>query len=1181
MIQTSAAAKFQQETDNDPNTRQRAAADPQETVWVGASAGTGKTKVLTDRVLRLLLPRADGQPGTNVGKILCLTYTKAAASEMAMRINRTLSAWAVMPVEDANAPDKSLKSALENVLGQDPTPLQITHAQRLFADVMDSPVGLQIMTIHSFCNSVLGRFPLEAGLTPNFTLLEGSKGERLLELAKADVFAAAQSAEEKDSPLGRAFHAIAGTIDERGFMNLIAQIVAERGQMAQMLKQRSIGQVYADICRHYDIAQNLEAGAILAGCCGDDAFDAAGLRSASRAMLQAGNVTSLEAGQAMADWLAMGPQERAANFESYCNVFFTQKGEMRSSKSFPVKAVREIMPDSPDILQAEALRLQEIKDQINRSNSAALTRDLLLVGNAILGRYEHRKRSNNALDFDDLVLHTMNLLREEAEGLQGFGRSAAWIMYKLDQGLDHILVDEAQDTNPEHWKIIEALCSEFFAGEGARGPIRRTAFVVGDVKQSIYSFQRAAPEEFRRVHDVFTQKCKDSGREMRLVPLETSFRSTRSVLSITDAVFSDETLRQAVGGGVIQHISHRHGQAGLVEFWPLFENDDTEKGDLWSLSLTLKGAQSGSSKLATHIAEKIAGWITSREILPSYDRPVEAGDIMVLVGTRTAFVDQLVRALKLKGIPVSGVDRMMLGEQLVVQDLLAMAKFTILPQDDLNLACVLKSPFLGWSEDDLFALCYGRKGSVWDELLGYSPEKFVQQSDGPFPVIHQDKITQTIEYLKELIVSAQRSGTYEFFTSLLQQPCPADRHSGLHGVRVRLGEDALDPLEEFLNAALSFGEDGIDALPLFVQAQETGETEIKRQMEEKGGKVRIMTVHGAKGLQAPIVILPDTIKSAQSGKVSRLLWPNRTELKFPLWSPRQDEDPKAYARHYEAVKALAQQERARLLYVAMTRAEDRLYVAGYKPNRAKVEGSWYASIQAAFEKHPQTVTLDDGVMRIENKQEDKPDQAAKAQNQSEISTDLPDWIFEKAPQDAAVPRLLVPSRPVEGAVVFSPLQAGAEQRFLRGNLTHKLLQFLPDIPPERRKAAAEHFLKRNAADVSLETQDSIVTEIFKILDDPQYQPFFGENSFSEVPLAGQKGDYRMSGQIDRLVIGERDIWILDYKTNRPPPVDPKDIPQIYRDQLAAYKSGIAEVYPQHNIHCALLWTDGPRLMKVG
>lgn len=1168
------------QVDIDPNVRQRAASNPQESIWVGASAGTGKTKVLTDRVLRLLLPRGDGRAATKANRILCLTFTKAAANEMAVRINKTLSRWAVMDV-------KALTEVLKDLLGAPPSEAQLETAQRLFADVIDCPGGLQIMTIHSFCQSILGRFPLEADLPPNFDLLDESLAGEMMRQAQSGVLERLQSPEYAASPLGNALNALASDLDEASFTSLVRGVCQERHQLSLMFdRYHNADGLYAAICTHYDIDQNMSATDVVVSLCQEGQCDSSSLRLAGEAMLQDKGKKAPVYGRLILAWLDASPSERIDLFEEYKATFLKSDGQPRS-QAFPPKGAIKTYPQCAEVLHEEAARLIDGQEIIKRAKSAQMTRDLLLIGDAVLHDYMQIKRAQGMLDFDDLIIRTMELLNGKTESFSRlseaeFGNITPWIMYKLDQGLDHILVDEAQDTNPEQWRIIEALCEEFFSGLSARDDTLRTSFTVGDVKQSIYSFQRAAPEEFQHMQGVFDTKIKNAGLVNKNVALDISFRSTESVLRVVDSVFQNPALNDAVGGGDIYHKSFRAGQAGLVEIWPLIEDVKDEKKPFWDLPVRVMNQKSGAAQLAAYTAQNIRNWLDRKEILKSANRPIEAGDIMVLVRSRSAFVDQLVRELKREKIPVSGVDRMVLGQQLAVQDVLVLARFCLLPDDDLTLACVLKSPFLGWDEDELFSLSYNRKGTLWQEICNFDQDKTTAIKGHPdsIPCVSDEKRNIARDYLSRLIGRARYLGTYEFFAHILNMACPADAHSGLRAIRGRLGDDALDPIDELLNAALEFGRENIDHLQIFLDHQERKSTEIKREMKEGGSQVRIMTIHGSKGLQAPIVIMPDTIKTSAAKKGGRMLWPNKTDLSVPLYSPRQDDDPQDYKKIYQKCNDLEEQEYYRLLYVAMTRAADRLYIAGCQGSKRALDSSWYFKILDAMNNDESCKVLDNGHIRIENEQDAPPDKEQSCSIVAENHVKLPDWALSTAPEEPFPPRPLIPSRPSieDSEAALSPLIASNAQRFRRGNLTHKLLQFLPDFEASERENAALKFVHKNAQDLSEKVRLSVVFEVMNILSNPDYAPFFSADSMAEVSVTGLMSDNRIvSGQIDRLVIGADEIWILDYKTNRPPPRDPKDVPAIYHKQLAAYHDSIREIYPTYKINCALLWTDGPFL----
>lgn len=1169
---------------NDPNVAQRAAANPEHSVWVSASAGSGKTKVLTDRVLRLLLPRTDGTPGTRPEKILCLTFTKAGASEMALRINQTLALWATMTLK-ATSQKPGLEDTLENLLGAAPSETDIQAARRLFARVVDVPGGLKIMTIHAFCQSILGRFPLEADLRPHFTVLSPDGAKELLAQARDHVFKNAVT--DLQSDLHKALSAVAAALNEEQFESLMQALGSERQTLSTLLKDNKGAEgLYHRLCAHLGIdPQTTEEGLVKAACA-DEAFSVETLRAAARTMLEDKTTKGdPEHGQIMADWYASDVKERMRQRENYHGVFLTEKNKkLQLRAKFASKDSEKRMPGIAEIMLAEAERMLALHEKLNALQNAQMTHNLLLVGQAIINRYQELKDAQSGLDFDDMINRTRYLLTKS--------NMAAWVLYKLDGGLDHILVDEAQDTNPEQWDIVGSLIREFFSGQGARD-IRRTLFVVGDEKQSIFSFQRAAPDKFRSKRDEFKQIIEDAGQVWEPVPMGVSFRSTAAVLDFTDAVFKDAPVRYGVSDTDIQHYSFRTGHAGHIEQWPLFRvPKDDNKPSVWEPALTPRTQTNARALLARHIAVTIKDWI-GQETLASRGRKIQAGDIMILVRNRNALVGHLIRELKSQNIPVNGLDRMKLGDHIGIQDMMALAQFALLPDDDLSLACILKSPLINWTDQQLEDIAITRRGRLWDEVQKNAPTEAA--------------------WLQSIIHEAQTVRPYEFFSCVLQSPCPASEISGLHAMTARLGSDVIDPLDEFLSQVLGFEGDHISTVQGFVLWQQQNESEIKREQEEAGGRVRIMTVHASKGLQAPIVILPDTIKNKGSGgnrASDRLLWPAKTGLPFPLWSTHAEVDSVDYTSAKERVRDRDQEEYRRLFYVALTRAEDRLYIGGAVGDKAHDEGSWYDLAKEAFGKFENAETVpfvtDPVVLNalqnanelttrtLQGSQDAVPDN--KQAHKEDIILTLPDvndaawrWSREAPPAEPALPKPLIPSQGSipggEEPAAISPLVAQNNDRFRRGNLTHRLLQFLPDHAIDKRESLALKFAARYGHDLSADVQKSVVAETMAILNNPQWADLFGPLSRAEVPITGLINGKLVSGQIDRLLITDQAIHIIDYKTNRPPPQDEKDIPSLYRTQLRAYRDTLAAIYPGRIIHTYLLWTyglaeGGPHLMPV-
>ena len=987
---------------------------------------------------------------------------------------------------------------------------------------------------------------------PGFRLIEEREAADLLNRAIRTTIQSA--AAEKSAPLYAALHTISTTITEDQFNTLIRSIASERGQFTKTLETHfGIDGYYTELCKTLGVPPTKTPEEILSEACTDAAFNFESLKNAAQILGASKGKKDQTSADKISAWLFATPKDRAQNFAAYRAAFLTQKNTLL--QNFPSKAVGEEHPHIIKTIEDEAARILKTEDAIKAAHSAAFSRDLFRMGEAVLATYAKLKQTHNVLDFEDLIHKTLSLLKTQS----------GWVQFKLDEGLDHILIDEAQDTNPEQWQIVEALCAEFFPAHSAPEN-NRTVFTVGDEKQSIYSFQRASPEEFARMQDHFADKIRMAQQTWSKVDLNISFRSTKSVLESVDATFADPAASKGLGLNPISHHSFRIGQAGHVELWPLFENDEDPKTRTWDPPIEVKDHKSGATKLADEIAKTIRRWLDNNETLPSHNRSIQPGDIIILVRTRNAFTHQLIRALKLQKIPVGGLDRMILNTQLAVQDLIAAANATLLPTDDLTLACLLKSPLIGMDEDTLFEIAHNREGTLIDTL--------------------HSKHEKIAAYLSMLERESVRLSPFEFFAHILQTPCPADPQSGLRAIKKRLGIDALDAIDELLNAALTYERDHIKSLQGFLHWQAKGEADIKRETSSAGNAVRIMTVHGSKGLQAPIVFLPDTTTKAglSAAKAdSRLLWPSASGLTLPIWSPRKDFEPTLYTEGKETLLSRLDQEYRRLLYVAMTRAEDRLYITGYKAKTEPHDMCWYNLVERGLRSHPEHEESEEGILTLYNPQTRDPDRTPKTQSaESQTPKETPAWLTRPAPQEPHPPAPLVPSRPAESEpAALSPLKAEDNARFRRGNLTHTLLQFLPDLPQETRERAAKDYLARQGKDLSETIRYSILTETLAVLNHPEFAAIFGPNSRAEVPITGLLPDGRLiSGQIDRLLVTPGEIYIIDYKTNRPPPTDPADIPAIYRRQIKAYADTLRAIYPDRTIKAALLWTDGPNLMPL-
>ena len=1125
---------------------QRQAADAGSSVWVAASAGAGKTKVLTDRVLSLMLG------GSPPGRILCLTFTRAAAAEMANRLNERLSRWAVLP-------ESELRGEILALLGRMPDQGLLDHARRLFATVLDAPGGLGIETIHAFCQALLRRFPVEAEVPPHFQLLDERAAGELLADVREEVLAEARAGAAPE--LASAVTTLVHRIGEARFWTLLDLIAAARTKFSRLAEGAGgVAAIVGQIAHRLGLAPGTTEAYVIAEACADHAFDGTALRRAAEVMLTSTAQGDRKRGETLAAWLAE-PDRRVERFDDCLEVYFIQQGTRRAR--LLAKSLGNARPAELAALEAEAQRLEAVRARCTAAAVLETTVAVTRLAIAMLRSYERHKRSRAVLDYEDLIARSVALL--ERPGV------APWVLFKLDGGLDHLLIDEAQDTNPEQWRVVQALSSEFFSGEGTRER-PRTVFAVGDAKQSIFSFQGADPNAFVEMRRHFAARAAEAQAGWHTVALETSFRSTDAVLQAVDAVFAqaDAADGVALDGAPIRHEPHRKGHAGRVELWPLVEPIDDETPAGWSLPIVSEPAREPDQRLATVIAATIKRWLDDRERLPSRDRRIRPGDIMVLVRRRTPFIAALVRALRDRAVPVAGVDRMRLTEQLAVEDMIALGNFLLLPEDDLILATVLKGPLFGFDEDRLFALAYGREGRLWSELLRRGDEH---------PLYAQAR-----DVLTELLRRADFVPPYELFAEVLGEL------GGRRRLLARLGPEAEDALDEFLEAALAFEADHPPSLQGFLHWLVAGEAEVKRDLDRGMGEVRVLTVHGAKGLEAPIVILPDT--TSMPTQVDALQW---VEGGLPLWmiAGAQASVPLAAQARFDAERRRDQEYR-RLLYVAMTRAADRLYVCGWRQRVPLSTACWYELVRRGLSGagNASAVRMDfteiagadgwvgDGLV-LETPQRSAAAADGIPLERAELPEMLPAWAQVRPPPEPLPPKPLAPSRPAAPEPsVRSPLGDDQGAAYQRGRLVHRLLQSLPELPRERRAAAAERFLALPVHGLAPEARAEILAETLAVLEEPEFAPIFGPGSRAEVPVVGLVGNRALSGQIDRIAVTDDEVLVIDYKTLRPAPASELEVPAIYLDQLAAYVAAIREIYPGKRVRAALLWTDGPRLTPV-
>jgi ATP-dependent helicase/nuclease subunit A len=1090
---------------------QMRASNPAASAWVMANAGSGKTHVLVDRVIRLMLDGASPQ------SILCITYTKAAAAEMGERLYKALAAW--IPLDD-----DALGDALSRIGVQDVTVPLLARARQLFALAIEAPGGLKIQTIHAFCEKLLQLFPVESGLAPGFRIMdEGQKSVLLRETFDSvlleDRFADSDAVDAlfEDGALGTA----------EGFEKLAAQFLSGGAAHGQALDEsRSLDEITAYLRAYCGFfADETEASL------GDaiHAIDAKMYADAAETL-----ATDRIPRQEITLGIVLGKIAKAgtldARLDAFVEALFNKPNKdglvTRRAQMF-LKETEEAHPDLCARLTDDFAHRVTLIERHALMQKLDSTLALIALMRQVKAGFERRKQKLGRYDFDDLIIRTAALLHNTP--------ATQWVLYKLDAGLSHILVDESQDTSPAQWKIISALAEEFFSGMGRDQNRRRTVFAVGDVKQSIYSFQGADTEGYHRARTDFIERSTAVSRPLDSVGLTISYRSVAAVLSVVDRVFdakSPAALGLKQDGQDRGHESHRAGAPGLFELWEPMPSDPKIADEAWTLPLDHESQNSGRQKLARFIASTIKGWLGTRK-LAATGKPVTAGDILILVQSRGAFFNSLITALRQAGVPVAGADRLRIGESLAVEDVLALLQVLVMPDDDLALACVLKSPLVPAPLDEaqLAALAVGRTGSLWAALLARGDVNAAQfAEDARF---------------------AEAAGVHALIARVLARSRRA--------MVARLGVEALDATDMLVEQAVAYEQDFGPSLAGFLHWFTARDIEVKRELEQGGGHVRLMTVHGAKGLQAPIVILPDTTRGPNGSREQKLLSVTLPQAGVPTL-PFFDRKTRVQVPHVQgwkdAAKAIAAEERSRLLYVAMTRAQDELYVCGAldRGGKSVAKGSWYELITTALDMpggrdgfravdigHPAGAAQRFG-------QEPVP---ATALEESASQRALPAWL------DQAVATAPVASKTAtaEGRVFDRAAQA-------RGVAVHRVLE----LYGEGRDVSAALLGK-------LGVDDALAARLKALTRRADTQAFFGPAARGEVTLRGAlpTGDI-VTGRVDRLVMDGDGIAILDFKTHGNPP-PPGLIPPDISAQLNSYLALLGAAHPGLAVRAAVLWTQ--------
>lgn len=1126
--------------------QQREAVDPRDSVWLSASAGTGKTQVLSARVLRLLL-----EPETDPSSILCLTFTKAGAAEMAVRVNEVLARWVRLD-------DGALGRELSHV-GAPVTPDTRNRARSLFARVLDCPGGgLRIDTIHAFAQWLLGAFPGEAEILPGTRAMEDREralmaDEVLAELiAQGDpgTVAAIRAMSMRKGPDGV----------RRWLMRCAGALELWHGPSGWLPPMRE------RLCRLLGLASDADEET-LATQCSDAIFPMEAIQRVIAINAAWGTKLGSETAMFLENWREMPMLDRLRSLDGYFGTLLTKDGAVKS-----LAHIEKREPGYAGIVEPMIAAIATIREQQALIALADFLAPQLEAGRRFALLWDEAKRREGLVDFDDLIRRAAALLSDKD--------MSSWIRYKLDRQFDHILIDEAQDTNAQQWAIIEALTDDFFSGEGARGSRVRTIFTVGDVKQAIFGFQGTSPSNFIAARDrveermrglVETASEERGGRQARSLQdldLGQSFRTADIVLQFVDRAIA------AIGParfGIEQAPIHSgEDRPGLVAQWNLVVDgsasaeEDAEEGRANWLARH-------DRMLADKIARQVRRWmddgyplVKGRKGQPP--RRAGPGDVMILVRKRRELAALIVARLYAHGVPVAGVDRLRLGAPLAVQDLMAALRFAVQPLDDLTLASLLVSPIGGWSQDDLLAHAYRPPGTrLWHHLRG-----------GSDPLV-----VETVAALRAIMARADFDSPQALLHWMLTGPMDGRRR-----LVARLGAEANDPIDELLNAANAYASGHVASLQGFIRWFDAGEGELKREGSVAREQVRVMTAHGSKGLQAPIVILADTAIGPDTPDELDIVeqsFDGSVGPRIPVPALPRDQRAGPLVQAHDQAAAEIMEEHWRLLYVAMTRAEEALFIAGsLGPREAKKgvapDDSWYARLLPLFENQP----IEDDIWGARREWGAVTTQApVRVEPQAVATADLPDWVRRPAPEEARPPRPLAPSGLGSEEGSDPPLAPEASMLAARrGVLIHVLLERMPGIAHSERAERALQWLTRQALDLEPTAREELLAVALGVLDDPEFAALFGADALAEVPLAAVVGGQVIAGTADRLLVTPEAVTVLDFKTARHPPHTLDAIPDATLRQMAAYVAALEAIYPDRSVRAAVLYTQTPRLFAL-
>lgn len=1068
-----------------------------ENTWIEASAGTGKTKTLIDRILLLLLH------GASPNEILCITFTNAAASEMKSRLLEIVEIL-------KNSDTEQIQTFLTNIGINKITENLIEKCKQLSEIMFSNEV--KIMTIHSFCFSIINQFPIESNTFFSSKIIEEKQIKKILEQAITEV-----TLNEDCNPfLKKCIKFLGNSVEPYTISEILLKQIPFKGEYLRIfsegiekLKEKCANFFKVDVnfLNNLDLSEEYEIK-----------FKSIEQnKQLFQDFLNAikNNEESKQIYDSINNYFSDGKNKA----ENIFNIFLTKKNTPR--KQILKKNILSENINLAEIINKIQNILLDTIEQQKRITSAKLSLAITLFSATVIDKYEEIKEDQKVFEYDDILIKARKILLSE---------NSDWIKFKISLNTSHVLIDEAQDTNEIQWEIIKIITEDFYTGNSVAND--RSIFVVGDVKQSIYSFQGANPKHFLEAKEYFKKKLAESSIKLKEVFQNKSYRSTNTILNFVDKTFQSPALIKALTNESkeIIHTVNRKDTSSEIEIWPIINSTSSPYPTGWEIPIYAKQSCSPYIILAKKIALMIKEKIQSKLFLPSKKRNITPEDFLILFQRRNSFIMQVIKALKKEGIPVSGIDKLDLLEHISIQDILSLARFVLFPYDNLNLACLLKSPFCNISEKNLLSLCkdISFDNTILDNIKNFN-EKLYQ------------KLMHWIEISKKYTI-------YDFFYTILEKEKFKKR------LAERSGIETINILEEFLQNVFEF-EKNEDCPTLFNFLYWIQENNLKVNSNNSiGNGVKLSTVHGAKGLQAPCVILADA--NFYNINVDNYIWndillfyPNIENATKEIISLRNQEIKKRSDEYY------------RLLYVALTRAQDALYITGAKFEKDLNQNCWYKILLNTFEKieHKKinNKNFNDQILRIDGLRKIK-----NKYNILEPKGEPINIVLDKLNLPLTNNNLCVKSTEIDTGIFIHELLAN-----YFSNNKDEFIEFLKSS------------LKTNKYNLSENDINEVEKIIFNIINSNNLNWVFAENSYPEISFISKTNRKEaLEGRIDRIIINkDHSIDLIDIKTS---PVKPKLIPYNILKQLRFYSNFLKTTYKHQYIRTSILWTCDCSLQKV-